>query len=291
MQLKYIRLFVVPALALASCGRTDAGEASRDGPGRSQAEAPATPSPEPLRGDGHTADGALASELPLEGVGAPAPAGPAAPAAAPSAAPAQQAEPRPGSADSEEILRRVERTYEGVRSLEADFVQHLSVPLLGTNQRSQGRLYQRRPDRFLMRFADPAGDVIVADGRHFWMYTPSVDRTQVLRSRIAEGGAPADLQQQFLANPTQRFSSTLQGTETVDGRSTHVLTLVPRGRSQFRQIRIWVDPTDHLVRRFEMTEENESVRRVELRNLRLNPNLADSLFQFTPPAGTQVFDQ
>jgi outer membrane lipoprotein carrier protein len=188
-------------------------------------------------------------------------------------------------------MRRVDRAYANVRSMEADFVQHLTVPLLGTNQRSEGRLLQRRPDRFAMRFTDPAGDIMVADGRHFWMYNPSVDRTQVIRTRIAEGGAQVDLQQQFLSNPTQRFVATLAGAETVNGRATHVVSLVPRGRSQYRLIRVWVDQQDNLVRRFEMTEENESVRRIELRNLRLNVDLPDSAFHFTPPAGTQVFDQ
>ena len=42
-------------------------------------------------------------------------------------------------------------TSEGIRTFEADFVQSLKVPLLGTDTRSTGKLYQRRPDRFAMR--------------------------------------------------------------------------------------------------------------------------------------------
>jgi len=33
------------------------------------------------------------------------------------------------------------------------------------------------------------------------------------------------------------------------------------------------------------------VRRVELRNLKVNQPVADALFTFTPPAGTHVFEQ
>jgi outer membrane lipoprotein-sorting protein len=122
------------------------------------------------------------------------------------------------------------------------------------------------------------------------MYNPSVDRTQVIRTRITDG-ASVDLQQQFLSNPNQRFVATLAGTEQVDGRATHALSLVPRGASPYRMVRVWVDQQDHLVRRFEMTEENGSVRRVDLRNLRLNVDIDDSVFRFTPPAGAQIFDQ
>lgn len=223
---------------------------------------------------------------------AAAPGAPAQPAAAPSSpAPAGVK----GSATSQdravEILREAEAAANGVRTLEADFVQNLTVPLLNQTQRSAGKMYQKRPDRFLMRFSDPAGDVMVADGRYFWLYYPSTDRTQVIRTSIANGAGQVDLQRQFLSNPAQRYVSTLAGEESVGGRPAYVLSLVPRGDSPYRLLRVWVDKSDHLVRRFEMTEENESVRRVELSNLRINGPVADNLFTFTPPAGTQVFDQ
>jgi outer membrane lipoprotein carrier protein len=299
MHRNVLSLLLVPALALSACGRAETGESTPDAPRPVQSEAPAAPAGEAVRGG--SADEAASlpvAELPAGETAVGTPAQPGSPPAVAPAQPAPQqpsaqqpAAPPAGSATADEILRRVERTYADVRSMQADFVQHLNVPLLGTNQRSEGQLFQRRPDRFLMRFSDPAGDIMVADGRHFWMYNPSVDRRQVIRSRLTAGGAEVDLQQQFLSNPTQRFVSTLVGTETVDGRATHVLSLVPRGQSQYRLIRVWVDQQNHLVRRFEMTEENESVRRIELRNLRLNVDLPDSLFQFSPPAGTQVFDQ
>ena len=228
--------------------------------------------------------------------GAQAPGGPAAAPAAPGAAspaPAAPATPEEKASQDRaaEILSQAERTARGIRSLEADFTQTLHVPLLNTDRTSRGKLYQRKPDRFLMRFSEPAGDVMVADGRHFWIYYPSSDRTQVVRTSIAEGGEQADFQRQFLSNATERFVATLNGEETVAGRPTYALTLVPRRSSPYKVIRVWVDREDSMVRRFEMTEENDSVRRLELRNLRVNQPLGDALFAFTPPAGTQVIDQ
>lgn len=217
----------------------------------------------------------------------PAPAQPARPGAAPPAAPA--------AGESQDravaILRDAERAANGIRTLEADFVQDLRVPLLNQSTRSAGKMYQKRPDRLLMRFTDPAGDVMVSDGRHFWIYYPSADRTQVIRTAAGNGSGQVDLQRQFLSNPAQRYVSTLAGEESVGGRPAHVLTLVPRGASPYRLLKVWVDKQDHLVRRFEITEENESVRRLELRNLKVNGPVADNLFSFTPPPGTQVFDQ
>ncbi|MEW5931947.1 MAG: outer membrane lipoprotein chaperone LolA, partial [Gemmatimonadota bacterium] len=239
-----------------------------------------------------------APDVPAGGSAAPGAGTPAAPGAPAPASDRSGVMPAsrtstsaPADAEAGEILERVERTYAGVKSMQADFVQDLRVPLLGTNQRSSGKLYQRRPDRFLMKFSDPAGDVIVADGRSFWMYYPSSDPKQVMKTSIAEGSQQVDLHQQFLSNPTARYNGTLDGSETVDGHRTHVLTLVPKQQSPVRRLRIWVDADDYSVRRFEMTEENESVRRIELRNLKRNVTLPDGLFAFSPPRGAQVFEQ
>lgn len=188
----------------------------------------------------------------------------------------------------QEVLRATSRRYEGIRSLSADFVQELENTLLGRTVRSRGELFQRQPDRFLMRFSDPAGDVIVSDGANFWIYLPSSDPKQVIRSR--RGAQGLDLRTQFVGDPVERFRATYHGRETVDGRSTHVITLDPRQPLGYRRLKVWIDARDHLVRRFDLTEDNGIVRKFRLTDLETNPSLPDSLFEFTPPPGTHVVD-
>jgi outer membrane lipoprotein carrier protein len=188
------------------------------------------------------------------------------------------------------ILLRAERAYDAVRTMRAEFVQDLTVPLLESTQRSRGTIYHRKPDRFLMRFSDPAGDVVVADGRYLWLYYPSNDPGQVMRTSMGQAGR-IDLQREFLSNPTERFDATVQGSEVVAGRPAKLLRLVPRTQAPYRSVRIWIDDQDALARRFEITESNDAVRIVELRNLQVNADLPDDLFAFTPPAGAQIFEQ
>jgi outer membrane lipoprotein-sorting protein len=70
-----------------------------------------------------------------------------------------------------------------------------------------------------------------------------------------------------------------------------VMTLVPRQQAEFKRLRVWIDAQDRLVRRFEVTELNDVVRRMELENLELNPTIAAETFRFTPPAGARVIDR
>jgi outer membrane lipoprotein carrier protein len=215
---------------------------------------------------------------------APRPAGgtPAAPA---------QAEPAASPSDpAARALARVEGRYGDARSMSADFVQRLDVPLLGDVQVSRGRLYQRQPNRFAMHFTDPAGDVVIADGRHLWMYYPSSDPRQVMRTGL-QGGAELDLMREFLTDTSARFRATHEGTETVSGRSTDRVRLVPRERAGYSSVVLWVDRENGTVHRIEISEANDTVRRLDLANVRLNPQIPDDRFRFEPPAGAQVFDQ
>lgn len=211
------------------------------------------------------------------------------PSASPPAPPPPPVPPAAGS-EGEQIIQRAERAYEDLRSLEADFVQVVEVTLLSTTQRGHGKIYHRSPDRFLMRFTEPAGDIIVSDGRYATAYYPSTDSLMALRSPLSSSGQQVDLQREFLSDATRRFEVTLDGTETVSGRPTHALTLVPLGSSPYRRVRVWVDTGDFLVRRFEITEQNESVRTLEFSNLRPNVQLSDDLFRFEPPPGVQIYE-
>jgi chaperone LolA len=204
---------------------------------------------------------------------------------APVVPPAQGEEP--GAA----ILRSAAGAYKTVSSMKADFTQKRDNPILGSTTISRGTLYQKRPDRFLMKFSDPAGDVIVSDGRYFWLYYPSADKRQVMRAPAQVGAAGGvDLQAQFLGDPLTRFTHTYHGKQNLGGRSTHVITMVPRKNVGYKSLKVWIDDKDALVRRFILTENNGLVQEFTLSGLTVNPALGNDLFKFTPPAGAHIIE-
>ena len=185
------------------------------------------------------------------------------------------------------ILESAAERYEALAAFCADFRQQVDVTLLRETIRSAGELCQARPDRLEMRFTDPAGDRVVADGTYLWVYFPSVDDGQVVRSSLASGSR-MDLHREFLSEPGRRYSATLEGREIVDGRECHVLSLTPQVASPYRRARVWIDASDFLIRRLVIVEESESVRTLDLSNIRLNPSLDAARFRFDPPPGVQV---
>jgi outer membrane lipoprotein carrier protein len=187
-----------------------------------------------------------------------------------------------------EILERASARYAGTTSLCADFVQHLSVPLLGDERSGRGRLCQERPGRFAMRFDEPAGDAVVVDGTWVWVYYPSMDATQVLRFPVASSPGGFDLHREFLERPAEKYRATREGSEKVGGRDTARIRLVPRGTAAYQGAVVWIDVTDATLRQVRVEEENGSVRTVTLSAVQMGAPPPEGWFTFTPPAGAQV---
>jgi outer membrane lipoprotein carrier protein len=175
----------------------------------------------------------------------------------------------------------------------AEFEQTIEIPLLGRKRDGRGTWYQKGQGRFKMDFTEPDGDVIVADGQYLWLYYPSTHPGQVIRSAIdanVTGAGMVDLQGRIFEEADTGYVAVLQAEEDVKGHGTWRIGLTPTGESPYRSVRVWVDRETYLVRRFEIVEENETVRTVILNELRPNEAIADTVFEFVPPEGTDVFE-
>jgi len=195
--------------------------------------------------------------------------------------------------DVQVLLDRAREVYDGLTSMQAVFEQTIEIPLLGRRRDGSGSWYQKGPGRFKMDFTDPEGDVIVADGQFLWLYYPSTHPGQVIRSAIdanVTGAGMVDLQGRIFEEADSGYDAVLQGTDDVKGHVTWRIALTPTGESPYRRVRVWVDEDSFLVRRFEILVENETVRTVILDELRPNDSIADSVFEFVPPEGTDVFE-
>ncbi len=190
------------------------------------------------------------------------------------------------------LLAGAEEAYGALASLRASFLQVMEVPLLERTSSGTGVWYQKGRNRFKMDFLDPPDDEIVADGTYLWVYHPSQNPRQVIRSELAAGetdSGTADLLARILSEARTSYDAHYDGRDSVDEVSAHVVALTPLGRSPYRSVRIWIGPRDRLIRRFQIVERNESIRTVSLSDLEPNAALADSLFQFTVPPGADVF--
>lgn len=191
------------------------------------------------------------------------------------------------------VLDRASAAYQTVSTLSADFVQVVVNPLVGAPDTTRGRLYQMRPNHFAMRFTQPRGDRIVADGRYLWLYTPSTTPGQVIRTAIPPAGSTGpNLIGQFVERPRERYRARYLRADSLEEKVADVVALAPRAPDQpYTDAVLWVDRETGLLRRLEITETSGQRRILVLRNVRVNAGVPDREFRFSPPAGSRVVHQ
>ncbi|HWG54469.1 MAG TPA: outer membrane lipoprotein chaperone LolA [Gemmatimonadaceae bacterium] len=198
-----------------------------------------------------------------------------------------------GAQSPETTVDHAVHAYASVKSLRATFTQQITNPLTGHDDASRGELQQRGPGYLSVRFTEPRGDRIVADGKAVWVYLPSTTPGQVIRMPLGDNAAGVpDVAALFLKSPRERYTMSAAGTATVQGHATHAVVLVPRDSTiPFSRATVWVDDDDGLIRQFEIVDPNGLMRHVEITNLQPNAKPDPDAFVFHVPAGVKVFDQ
>jgi outer membrane lipoprotein carrier protein len=211
--------------------------------------------------------------------------------AASTAARAQDPASAPAPSDAERVVLHAVDAWRGVKAVRATFEQSLTNTLTGTSARATGEFQQRRPDRLSVRFTNPSGDAIVADGEFVWMYLPSSTPGQVIREPMTrDGTGTVDFTDEFLRAPLRRYAITDLGAGVIDGRNVHAVRLVPKPgeSSRFNRATVWVDDADGYIRQFEVQESNGVTRRVHLTSLDVNVDVDAGAFTFKVPPGVKV---
>jgi outer membrane lipoprotein carrier protein len=194
--------------------------------------------------------------------------------------------------NADAAVQRAVDAYAKMTTLRATFMQTLTNPLTGTTATARGELAQQGTRKFAVRFTEPSGDAIVSDGTWLWIYLPSSQPGQVIKTRATEDAGIPDFTTNFL-KAKERYDITPAGTAVIEGHATTAVQLIPKSPNgaRFTKAMVWIDDRDGLVRQFELAEPSGIMRRVTISKVNPNAALGRDAFTFVPPSGVKVFDQ
>lgn len=171
-------------------------------------------------------------------------------------------------------------------SLRAHFEQEQATAG-GRRMRFSGMLALRRPGQFRWEVKKPYGQLQLIRGQEFWLYDPDLAQLTIRRLDQALDGTPAGLL--LSGGPEaarivrERFVLTSQPRR--DGLDWVLVT--PAGGETSQSIEVGLNAAGQLAA-FEMVDQLGRRSRIQLSGLEINPRLPDSLFDFSPPPGTQI---
>lgn len=186
---------------------------------------------------------------------------------------------------------RVAKAWGSTQTLEAQFEQKITNPLLGRTATSRGLFHQQRPGKVSITFTDPVGDRIVGDGTSLWVYLPSSTPGQVLKlPATADGAIVADLLGELLEGPRKSFTISGGEAATIEGRATHRVQLVPKATATapFQRATLWLDDKEPRPIRVQVVDAQGVDRTITLTTWTPGATLPKDAFKFSVPKGVKV---
>jgi outer membrane lipoprotein carrier protein len=149
-----------------------------------------------------------------------------------------------------------------------------------------GKMSVKRPGQFRWDVVSPTPQLLVASGKLLWIYDPELMQAtkQKLDDQVAN--TPALL---FSGDP-HKLAEAFDISEEKGGEGEHVFVLRPRGKDgMFDHVRVQFK--DRVLVRMELADSLGQKTDIYFTQMRVNPALPATLFEFTPPKGVDVIDQ
>jgi outer membrane lipoprotein carrier protein len=204
---------------------------------------------------------------------------------APLVARAASADPEP--ATTQELIQAVESTYQGVESLQADFVQVTRSATLGEEQRQKGRVVLKRPRKMRWDFTSPNSKLFVTDGSTMWIWSPADNQVIVYKDLSQAAPGVAGLLSDLNGIDEKFQVQVIDGTTDPNARS-YTIELRPREQAGFKVLRLSVSKKKYVVERVVITDQFDNITDLSFSQVKLNQRISDGDFSFSVPAGAEV---
>ncbi len=171
-------------------------------------------------------------------------------------------------------------------SAQANFTQEVQDKNGKRIQSSSGTMQFQRPGKFRWEYRKPYEQLIVGDGRKFWMYDIDLEQVTVKKLDAALGSSPAALLSG--SNEIERDFA-LKNIESRDGLEW--LQALPKSNeSSFNKILMAFNARSELVV-MELHDAFGHHTVLRFTELKRNPSLSQERFRFVPPKGADVLGE
>jgi outer membrane lipoprotein carrier protein len=186
-----------------------------------------------------------------------------------------------------DVLDALQKRYDSVKDLRADFVQTSHVVSVGRKEVSRGVITVMRPGHMRWEYSAPEQRVIVMDGETLQIYTPADGQLQI--ASLGSGAVSPTALSFLLGDGILRQVFEVAGTLESD-RNELGLKLRPRQDSGFEFLELWLDPRTYQLRESVVLDLFGNRTGVRFRKISENTGVVEEVFSIEVPDDTEVID-
>lgn len=198
--------------------------------------------------------------------------------------------------DINEVVDRIQKKYEKIDKFYADFDQEAEVRALDTVEKASGKVWFKKPGKMRWDYKRPTNDQIVSDGKTIWYYNEQ--EKQVMKSSLEKLNEESNSTTLIsgLGKVKELFNASYASENSIQNSpESYLIELTPKesdsgNEEPYNRIIISVDKDDTLVREIYLFDPFGNKTKITLNNFRINKDISDSVFKFSPPNGAEVVD-
>lgn len=177
--------------------------------------------------------------------------------------------------NSQEVLENIQAKFNDINDLSAEMTQSVNGKV-----NLKGKVFYKKENQVRFEFKNI---LIVSDGETSWNYNQK-DNKVFITDYASEESNVLSMRQIIFEYPEDCELNTFKA------EGVNVLELIPKDNTfSFSSIKLFLNE-DYLITKALMDDSATGEIEIELSNYKLNNNLPDNLFQFSPPEGSQVID-
>lgn len=179
--------------------------------------------------------------------------------------------------------RLLDRFLSDTKTMTANFEQTLTAQTGDIIKKSSGKFYLQRPGKFRWDYAQPYEQQIVSDGKHIWIYDVDLQQVTVQKQNASNNATPM-----ALVDGRMKLKEAFNVRELDNRNGVYRLVLSSKKpNSDFKDVVVGLDKTG--LRFLQLHDHFDQTTDIVFTDLQVNIKLKQSLFNFTPPEGTDVF--
>jgi outer membrane lipoprotein carrier protein len=184
-------------------------------------------------------------------------------------------------------IEKLKTFIASTHSAQADFTQEVTDQNGKRIQSASGTMQFQRPGKFRWTYRKPYEQLIVGDGKRFWLYDADLNQVTVKKLDAALGSSPA-----ALLSGDNEIERGFNLSEAGSRDRLEWLQASPKGQgkgqdSSFEKILMGFDAQSELVA-MELNDMFGHKTVLRFSALRRNPRIPEQQFRFTPPKGADV---
>jgi outer membrane lipoprotein carrier protein len=206
--------------------------------------------------------------------------------AQPKAPPAGSAKPEAPTAAS--IAAKVQAFYNQTNTFQASFKQVYKVKAYNQTKKSAGKVIFAKPGKMSWSYDSPNGNRVVSDGKVLKVYEK--ENNQMFEQPVEKSQYPAALA--FLMGQgdlTKSFNLKLLDAATMKFEGGYVLEGIPKEATPaYQKVIFFVDGATSQIRRTIILDAQGNRNTFDFSTPKVNEEVSEETFKFTPPPGTQI---